>query len=130
MLELELEEILTQAFPIDSIESVSKGVRGADVIQTVKLRSGASAGKIVWETKRAENWSNNDSKLKDDQQSVGGEIVVLVSTACPSSVDEPFTQIDGIWLVRPEFAKPLADALRAILIECFARQPRPARTRK
>lgn len=120
VLELALEDILTQSFPIDSIEPVSKGVRGADVIQTVKLRSGASAGKIVWETKRAENWSNKwIPKLKDDQQSVGGEIGVLVSTAYPPNVDEPFTQIDGIWLVRPEFAKPLADALRAILIEAF-----------
>jgi hypothetical protein len=120
VLELELEEVLSQAYPIDTVEPVSKGVRGADVIQTVKLRSGASAGKIVWETKRAENWSNKwVAKLKDDQQSVGGEIGVLVSTAYPANVDEPFTQIDGIWLVRPEFAKPLADALRAILIESF-----------
>ena len=120
VLELELEELLSQAYPIDTVEPVSKGVRGADVIQTVKLRSGASAGKIVWETKRAENWSNKwIPKLKDDQQSVGGEIGVLVSTAYPANVDEPFTQIDGVWLVRPEFARPLADALRAILIEAF-----------
>ncbi len=120
VLELELEKTLSQAYPIDQIDAVSKGVRGADVIQTVNLRNGVSAGKIVWETKRAENWSNKwVSKLKDDQQSVGGEIGVLVSTAYPASLDEPFTQIDGIWLVRPEFAKPLADALRAILIEAF-----------
>ena len=120
VLELELEQVLLHSFPIDKIEAVSKGARGADVIQTVTLRSGAAAGKIIWETKRAENWSNKWlPKLKDDQQAAGGEIGVLVSTVFPANVDEPFTQIDGVWLVRPEFANPLADALRAILIEAF-----------
>lgn len=76
------------------------------------------AGKIVWETKRAENWSNKwIPKLKDDQQDVGGEIGVLISTVFPANIEEPFTLIDGVWLVRPEFAVPLADALRTILIE-------------
>jgi hypothetical protein len=120
VLELELEEVLSVAFPIDQVQAVSKGVRGADVVQTVMLRSGSTAGIIVWEAKRAENWSNKwSSKLKDDQHAIGAEIGVLVSTVFPAGLDEPFTQHDGIWLVRPEFARPLADALRAVLIESY-----------
>ncbi len=120
VLELELEHALSQSYPIDQVEAVSKGSRGADILQTVMLRSGAVAGRIVWETKRADNWSNKwIPKLKDDQHAIGGEIGVLVSTTYPSGVNEAFTQIDGVWLVRPEFARPLADALRAILIESY-----------
>lgn len=40
VLELELEGLLTTSFPLDGVEAVRKGVRGADVIQTVKTRSG------------------------------------------------------------------------------------------
>jgi len=122
VLELKLEDMLTQTYALDQVVAVAKGVRGADVVQTVMLRSGTVAGKIIWETKRAENWSNKwIPKLKDDQQNTAGEIAVLVSTVFPADVNEPFIQYEGVWLVRPEFARPLADALRAILIEA-ARQ--------
>jgi hypothetical protein len=97
---------------------VKKGARGADVIQTVRLRSGAVCGRIVWETKRAENWSNAwVPKLKDDQQAAGGELAVLVSTAFPAGVDERMVMHEGVWLVRPDLVKALAEALRTVLIE-------------
>lgn len=118
VLELEIEELLATAFPFDGIEPVKKGARGADVIQTVGLRSGAVCGRIVWETKRAENWSNAwIGKLKDDQQAVGGELAVLVSTAFPAGVEEPMLMYEGVWLVRPELVRALAEALRTVLIE-------------
>ena len=79
VLELELESLLGQSYPFDDIDPVKKGVRGADVIQRVKLRSGVLCGTIVWETKRAENWSNNwIPKLKEDMQREAGDIAVLV----------------------------------------------------
>jgi hypothetical protein len=59
VLELELESQLATDFPFDEIEPIKTGARGADVVQTVKMRSGTECGKIVWETKRTENWSNN-----------------------------------------------------------------------
>lgn len=118
VLELEIEELLALAFPLDGIEPVKKGARGADVIQTVRLRSGALCGKIVWETKRAENWSNGwIPKLKDDQQAVGGELAVLVSTAFPAGIAEPMVMHEGVWLVRPDLVRALAEALRTVLIE-------------
>jgi len=118
VLELELEELLGAAFPFDGIEPVRKGARGADVIQTVRLRSGSVCGRIVWETKRAENWSNAwVGKLKDDQQAAGGELAVLVSTAFPAGIEEPMVIYEGIWLVRPDLVRALAEALRTVLIE-------------
>ena len=118
VLELEIEGLLAMAFPYDAIEPVKKGARGADVIQTVRLRSGTACGRIVWESKRAENWSNAwVAKLKDDQQSAGGELAVLVSTAFPAGIDEPMVMHEGVWLVRPDLVKALAEALRTVLIE-------------
>ena len=118
VLELEIEGLLATAFPYDAIEPVKKGARGADVIQTVRLRSGAACGRIVWESKRAENWSNAwVAKLKDDQQSAGGELAVLVSTAFPAGIDQPMVMHEGVWLVRPDLVKALAEALRTVLIE-------------
>lgn len=118
VLELELEHELAQAYPLDDIDPVGKGTRGADVIQTVRLRTGTVCGKIVWETKRAENWSNNwITKLKADMQEVGGDIAVLVSTAFPAGVEEPMVMKDGVWLVKPALAKGLSEALRTVLTE-------------
>lgn len=118
VLELEIEDLLSAAFPLDAIEPVKKGARGADVIQTVRLRSGAVCGRVVWETKRAENWSNAwVPKLKDDQQAAGGELAVLVSTAFPAGIGEPMAMYEGIWLVRPDLVRALAEALRTVLIE-------------
>ena len=118
VLELELEELLAAAFPFDAIDPVRKGARGADVIQTVRTRSGGVCGRIVWETKRAENWSNAwVPKLKDDQRDTGGELAVLVSTAFPAGIDEPMVMHEGVWLVRPDLVRALAEALRTVLIE-------------
>ena len=118
VLELELEALLGQSYPFDDIEPVKKGVRGADVIQRVKLRSGVLCGTIVWETKRAENWSNNwVPKLKEDMQREAGDIAVLVSTVFPANLDESITQHEGVWLVRPEVVSGLSAALRTVLIE-------------
>ncbi|QBG37253.1 DUF2130 domain-containing protein [Litorilituus sediminis] len=118
VLELELEHELAQAYPLDDIDPVGKGTRGADVIQTVRLRTGTVCGKIVWETKRAENWSNGwITKLKADMQEVAGDIAVLVSTAFPAGIEEPMVMKDGVWLVKPALAKGLSEALRTVLTE-------------
>jgi len=90
-LELELEVILKNAFPFDVIEAVRKGARGADVLQTVVTRTGQACGKIVWEAKRAENWSNAwIPKLKDDQREANAELAVLVTTSLPKETTGTF----------------------------------------
>lgn len=118
VLELELEGILRKSYPFDDIQEVKKGVRGADIVQAVHLRSGTLCGKIVWETKRAENWSTAwIGKLKEDQQAAGADIAVLVSTAFPAGLTDPMALYEGVWLVTPELARGLAEALRTVLIE-------------
>ncbi len=118
VLELELEGLLRNAFPLDMIEPVRKGANGADVVQTVITRTGQSCGKIIWEAKRAENWSNAwIQKLKDDQQAAVAEIAVLVTTTMPKQTTEPFCMIDDIWVVDTLVVRPVAETLRVMLIE-------------
>lgn len=118
VLELELEHTLTDAFIHDLIEEVKKGQRGADVLQTVRTPMGQVCGKIIWETKRAENWSDKWlQKLKDDQQAAGADVAVLVTTVFPKGATEVFSRIGGVWVVSPHVMRPVAEALRVSLLE-------------
>ncbi|MES2841221.1 MAG: DUF2130 domain-containing protein [Pseudomonadota bacterium] len=118
VLELEVEQTLAATFFHDLVEEVKKGVRGADVIQTVRTSTGIAAGKIIWEAKRAENWSDKWlQKLKDDQQEAKADIAVLVSTVMPKGVTDPFTRIGDIWVISPQVLRPMAETLRVILLE-------------
>lgn len=118
VLELELEELLRTAFPFDRIEAVAKGKRGADVLQRVLTPMGQACGTLIWESKRAANWAEAwVQKLKDDQQEAGADIAVLVTTAMPKEIREPFAMHGGIWVVRPEAMRPLGETLRVLLVE-------------
>jgi hypothetical protein len=57
VLELQLEELLRSAFPLDQIEPVPKGLNGADIVQKVMSKSGRLCGTIVWESKRTKVFS-------------------------------------------------------------------------
>lgn len=118
VLELEVEQSLSTSFFHDLIEEVKKGVRGADVIQTVRTPAGIAAGRIIWEAKRAEHWSDKWlQKLKDDQQEAKAELAVLVTTVMPKGVTEPFTRIGDIWVISPQVLRPMAETLRVIILE-------------
>ncbi len=105
--EVVLEDQLARAFPTDTLEPVPKGIRGGDCL----LRVG-EAGLILWESKRAANWSRDWlPKLRDDARTAGADLAVLVSEVRPEGV-ETFAQIDGVWVVAPRFAIPLAAVLR------------------
>lgn len=118
VLELELEHMLQSAFFHDQIDEVKKGQRGADVIQTVRTASGQACGKIIWEAKRAENWSEKWlQKLKDDQQEANADLAVLVTTAMPKGNTETFCRMGDVWVVNPQVMRPVAETLRVILLE-------------
>lgn len=118
VLELELEHTLATSFLHDQIDEVKKGVRGADVLQTVRTPMGQICGKIIWEAKRAENWTDKWlQKLKDDQQDAKADIAVLVTTAMPKGITEPFVRIGDVWVVSPHVMRPVAETLRVILLE-------------
>lgn len=115
VLELELEEALRREFPFDLIEPVSSGIKGGDIIQTVKTQSGRTCGKILWETKRTKNWSEQwIQKLKDDLRDVKADIAVLVSEALPDGFRQ-FREINGVWVTDVVSAVSLSLALRVVL---------------
>lgn len=114
--ELALEEILRRAFVYDTVEEVGKGIRGADAIQTVINEFGQVCGKIVFESKRTQNWQDAwIDKLKDDQRALGAEIAVLVSQVMPKDMDR-FGQRDGIWICNYQEVISVVFVLRQILV--------------
>lgn len=117
VLELELEGMFRREFPFDVIEAVSTGVRGGDIIQTVKTQSGRTCGIILWETKRVKNWSDSwIVKLKEDQGDAKADLAVLVSEALPAGFHH-FRQINNVWVTDIPSALSLALALRMALIQ-------------
>jgi hypothetical protein len=118
--ELSLEEMLRSSFPIDSIDEVPKGIRGADVIHRVSNRMGQSCGTLIWESKRTKAWSDGwIDKLKEDQREVKAEIAILVSSVLPKGISG-FGQINGVWICDHSLAVCLAQALRSGLVEVAA----------
>jgi len=118
--ELSLEETLRVSFPLDCIEEVPKGIRGADVIHKVCDQTGQSSGALIWESKRTKAWSDGwIDKLKEDQREVKAEVAVLVSQVLPKGL-LGFARINGVWVCDHSLAICLAHALRAGLIEISA----------
>ena len=117
VLELELEEVLRFKFPLDAIEPVKTGARGADVIQRVCGRDGQRCGSILWESKRTKAWSQGWlAKLREDQRRGKAEVAVIVSEVLPSTVCD-FGCVDGIWVTKLSLVEGLATALRTNLIQ-------------
>jgi hypothetical protein len=117
VLELQLEELIRAAFPLDQIEAVPKGINGADVVQKVFNKSGHFCGTIVWESKRTKVWSEGWlQKLKDDQRALKAEIAILVSEVLPKDITG-FSQRSGIWISNFSSAIGVAQILRAQLIQ-------------
>jgi hypothetical protein len=117
VLEASLEQLLKLQFPFDVIESVGKGVRGADILQRVHTRTGQYAGTIMWEAKNTKNWSDAWlDKLRDDQRDAKADLAVLVSAALPAGITGCGFR-ESVWLADPRTSLGLATALRNGLIE-------------
>lgn len=115
VLELELERILREEFPTDSITEVKKGERGADTIHTIVDKLGRTCGTILWESKNAQWQQGWIGKLKDDQRAKKSELAVLVTINKPPWL-ESFTYKDGIWITSWQYVIPLAFSLRYHLV--------------
>jgi hypothetical protein len=117
VLELELEAAIRSKFPRDIIEPVPKGEFGGDVLQRVMGPLDQPCGTILWESKRTKNWSDGWlAKLRGDQRVAKADMALLVSNALPRDVIG-FDLIDGVWVVEPRCAIPVAIALRQSLVE-------------
>ena len=118
VLELTFENELRAAFPEDTIEEVSKGVRGADVQQTVHNQRGVHCGTILWESKNARNWKDDwIHKLKEDVLEAKAHIPAMVSIVLPEESASGIICYQGVWIAKPGSALILARLLRMRLIE-------------
>jgi hypothetical protein len=112
VLEQDFEAQLKAFFVHDDIQPVPKGIRGADLVQTVRTPMGAECGVLLWETKNTKAWSSAwIPKLKDDMIETRASIAILVSVVLPEGISR-FGQVDGVWVSDPLCAIPLAAALR------------------
>jgi hypothetical protein len=115
--EVDLLITLSDAFPMDRFERVKKGLRGADVLQTVMSVGGATCGTILWESKRTKNWSETWlSKLREDQRDAKAEIAALATETLPDG-QTSFEERDGVWVMLLNAVVPVACALRRLLVD-------------
>lgn len=118
--ELELEKILSLAYPLDEIVEVKKGQRGADLLQIVKTSNGMECGKIYYESKRAKNFDHNwIQKLKEDNLSVKADVLVIVSEVLPDG-RERFLYKDGVWICTLSEVEGLSFVLRHSLQQIYS----------
>lgn len=115
--ELAIEEWLAAQFPLDVIEEIKKGERGADCMQIVHTRTQQNCGVIYYESKRTKSFSKGwIEKFKADIQDKNANIGVLVTDAMPSDMDRLGLK-DGVWVCTFDEFKGLCTVLRESLVQ-------------
>lgn len=115
--ELAIEQWLKQQFPLDTIEEVKKGARGADCLQTVNTRTLPNCGLIYYESKRTKHFQPTwIEKFKNDIRDKGAHIGVLVTEVMPSDMERLGLK-EGIWICSFEEFKGLCCVLRESVIQ-------------
>ncbi|MDA1029477.1 MAG: DUF2130 domain-containing protein [Bacteroidetes bacterium] len=118
--ELAIEEWLSTAFPLDTIEEIKKGAMGGDCVQHVNTRERMHCGMIYYESKRTKSFQPAwIGKFKEDMRQKGADIGVLVTEVMPSDM-ESMGQMDGVWVCSFTEFKNLATILRAMVIKLDA----------
>lgn len=112
-----LKSILKENFYEDLIEDVPVGVKGADIVQTIRDFQGRPCGIILWESKNTRIWQETwIDKLKADQKVVNANFSILVSKALPRDIPN-FGDIRNVWVTSIELVIPLTKILRNAIIE-------------
>lgn len=110
--ELAIEDWLQNQFPLDSIEEIKKGARGADCLQTVHTRTRQNCGTIYYESKRSKSFQAGwIEKFKQDIREKGADIGVLVTQVMPTDMERMGLK-DGIWICTFEEFRGLSTVLR------------------
>lgn len=120
VLELDLENGLREEFPLDEIDEVKKGQRGADIVQTVRNRNLANCGILLWETKNGKWQPAWVPKFKQDIREANANIGVIVSQELPSEYGDMRHLEANVWAVKPRLAPVLASALRSTILQVDA----------
>ncbi len=117
--ELILEELLRSTFPFDKVEEVGKGVRGADCIQTVRNQFGIETGKIIYESKRTKDFSNEwIEKLKADMRTLGADVAIIVTQTLPKDMQQ-FGEKEGVYICTYMEVRSVALLLRNTILKLF-----------
>ena len=115
--ELAIEEYLSMKFPLDTIEEIKKGQRGADCLQIVNTAEMNNCGKIYYESKRTKDFQKTwIEKFKEDMRAKGADIGVLVTAVLPKELDR-MGFYDGIWVCTFDEFKGSVALLRNSIIQ-------------
>ncbi|GBE00368.1 hypothetical protein BMS3Abin07_02419 [bacterium BMS3Abin07] len=115
--ELGIEEWLANKFPLDTIEEIKKGERGADCLQIVHTRTRQNCGSIYYESKRTKAFQPSwIEKFKADIREKNANIGVLVTEVMPQDMDRLGLK-DSIWVCSFEEFKGLCAVLRESIIQ-------------
>ncbi len=110
--ELAVEEWLGSTFPLDTIEEIKKGAKGADCLQIVNTRTRQNCGTIYYESKRTKGFQPGwIEKFKTDIRERGADIGVLVTESMPADMERMGLK-DGIWVCTFEEFRGLCVVLR------------------
>jgi hypothetical protein len=115
--ELAIEEWLAAKFPLDVIQEIKKGERGADCIQIVNTRTHQNCGTIYYESKRTKSFQTGwIEKFKSDIREKNAGIGVLVTDVMPPDMTRLGLK-DGVWICSFDEFKGLCTVLRESIIQ-------------
>ena len=115
--ELGIEEWLMGKFPLDVIQEIKKGERGADCLQIVHTRTRQNCGTIYYESKRTKSFQPTwIEKFKSDIREKNANIGVLVTEVMPPDMERLGLK-DGIWICSFDEFKGLCTVLRESIIQ-------------
>ena len=115
--ELAIEEYLATKFPLDTIEEIKKGQRGADCMQIVNTQEQSNCGKIYYESKRTKEFQKSwIEKFKADMREKGADVGVLITSVLPKEL-ERMGFYDGIWVCTYDEFKGSVALIRNSLIQ-------------
>ena len=115
--ELAIEEWLADKFPLDTIQEIKKGERGADCLQIVNTRSRQNCGTIYYESKRTKAFQPGwIEKFKADIRDRNADIGVLVTEVMPTDMERIGLR-DGVWICSFDEFRGLCTVLRESIIQ-------------
>lgn len=115
--ELAIEEWLAVQFPLDTIQEIKKGERGADCLQIVHTRHRQNCGSIYYESKRTKTFQPAwIEKFKADIQERNATIGVLVTEVMPPDMDRPGLK-SGVWICSFDDFKSICTVLRQSVVQ-------------
>ncbi len=115
--ELAIEEWLAAQFPLDTIDEIKKGARGADCLQIVHTQTQQNCGTIYYESKRTKDFQAGwIEKFKNDIREKNATLGVLVTEAMPKEMLRMGLK-EGIWVCSFDEFKGLSAVLRETVIK-------------